>query len=408
MSPYLAAVLLALCAAAAQARQPEARWLAEAGSFDDDLSPTQRLRIQQQLAEALTSAALRNRLPPKATAQLQLQWPLRDDGQGRFGYHGISNFVDHDAAFPNRVRDYSCGTRSYDTASGYNHGGTDYFIWPFPWQLMDTGEIAVVAAADGIIVARADGNPDRSCRMGDAPWNAVYVRHADASVAWYGHMKTGSVTARQVGDTVSAGEYLGLVGSSGSSTGPHLHFELHDAAGRVIDPRHGSCNAAADLWSPLQPYEDPAINTLSLHTQPPQAVSCGVDEAGQPVHEQTFETDTLLPGSEFFAFASFRDHRNGDLSRFRILRPDGSEFAYWDLDLADQDQPRPFYAASAWLWRLQLPADAARGTWQYQAEFHGRQLLREFSVGTQSELRRIAVERERAATAGLVRPPPQP
>lgn len=407
-SPVAALILLCslIAATAAPARPPDARWLIEPEHYGDDLAPHQRLRIQQQIAEGLSSAAVRAALPARKTEPEQLRWPLQATRPGRFGYHGISNYVDHDPAFPNRLRDYSCGTRTYDTAGGYNHAGTDYFLWPFPWRAMDEDDVAIVAAAAGVIVARNDGHPDRSCAMADLPWNAVYVRHDDGSVAWYGHMKRGSVTTRQAGDRVQVGEYLGLVGSSGSSTGPHLHFELHDAAGGVIDPRNGACNPGAERWQPPQPYEDPAINTLSLHSAQPQSLRCGVED-GQPVHEETYAIDTVLPGASFHLFAAYRDHRNGDISEFSVLRPDGSVFDSWEQDLADENLERPFYAATGWVWTLQLPADAPRGYWKLRAQFHGRDYVREFFVGTETEARDTAVRRERAGVAGMAIAPPR-
>ena len=60
--------------------------------------------------------------------------------------------------------------------------------------------------------------------------------HADGSVAWYGHMKAGSLTNKAVGQTVSSGEYLGIVGSSGNSTGPHLHFGIR-VNGKAVCPQ---------------------------------------------------------------------------------------------------------------------------------------------------------------------------
>ena len=52
---------------------------------------------------------------------------------------------------PSEIRDYTCGTRTYDTSAGYNHRGTDYFIWPFPWHLMDTAPVDIRAAVCGFL-----------------------------------------------------------------------------------------------------------------------------------------------------------------------------------------------------------------------------------------------------------------
>ena len=72
----------------------------------------------------------------------------------------------------------------------------------------------------GLLVLGIDGSFDESCGANGRPWNAVYIEHFDGSVAWYGHLKKDSLTSKGIGDLVLAGEYLGIVGSSGSSTGP--------------------------------------------------------------------------------------------------------------------------------------------------------------------------------------------
>ncbi len=245
--------------------------------------------------------AQQGKLPPSvAVAPASLAWPLQSvQGAADYGYHGVSNFVDHNLAFPNQVLDYNNGARTYDTATGYNHSGTDFFLWPFPWQKMDAGEIAVVAAADGIILSKADGLFDRSCSLNNNDWNAVYLQHSDGSSTWYGHLKNGSLTSKELGDTVVAGEYLGLVGSSGSSSTPHLHFEVHDSNDNVVDPYIGPSNAdiSQSLWDTQPAYNDSAINHLGTGTAAPVFPTC-------PNPETSNEQASFNPGSTIY-FASY-------------------------------------------------------------------------------------------------------
>jgi murein DD-endopeptidase MepM/ murein hydrolase activator NlpD len=60
----------------------------------------------------------------------------------------------------------------------------------------------------------------------------VVVRHEDGFETRYAHL---SSTAVQAGDRVDAGQAVGRVGSSGRSTGPHLHFEVR-RNGQQLDP----------------------------------------------------------------------------------------------------------------------------------------------------------------------------
>ncbi|MEU9232394.1 LysM peptidoglycan-binding domain-containing M23 family metallopeptidase [Streptomyces subrutilus] len=53
--------------------------------------------------------------------------------------------------------------------------------------------------------------------------NEVIVKHADGKYSQYAHLSSLSVSA---GQSVTAGQRLGLSGSTGNSTGPHLHFEI--------------------------------------------------------------------------------------------------------------------------------------------------------------------------------------
>lgn len=64
---------------------------------------------------------------------------------------------------------------------------------------------------------------------------SVQVRHPNGLTSSYSHLRSISVEAYK-GVRLTAGEQLGEVGSTGSSTGPHLHFEVRDSRGVAIDP----------------------------------------------------------------------------------------------------------------------------------------------------------------------------
>ncbi len=92
----------------------------------------------------------------------------------------------------------------------------------------------------GIDLAAQWGTPVRAARDGiveRAGWwgtygNAVAIDHGDASETRYAHLSSVAVAAGQL---VRQGDVIGYVGSTGASTGPHLHFELR-FDGRAVDP----------------------------------------------------------------------------------------------------------------------------------------------------------------------------
>lgn len=63
--------------------------------------------------------------------------------------------------------------------------------------------------------------------------NVVEIRHADGYITLYGHNNENLV---EQGDVVSKGQLIALLGSTGRSSGPHVHFEVHKD-GKIVDPR---------------------------------------------------------------------------------------------------------------------------------------------------------------------------
>jgi murein DD-endopeptidase MepM/ murein hydrolase activator NlpD len=103
----------------------------------------------------------------------------------------------------------------------------------------------VVATGDGTVIS--------------AGWNggygkAIIIQHSDTQQTLYGHLSEISV---QAGQTIAQGTVIGLVGSTGNSTGPHLHFEsrMPNVAGvwSAVDPTQ-EIKYAVDTLRRSMPY----------------------------------------------------------------------------------------------------------------------------------------------------------
>ena len=77
----------------------------------------------------------------------------------------------------------------------------------------------------------------------DVDGATITVEHADGTITAYAHMS--KILARS-GAEVAAGETIGLVGTTGSSTGNHLHFEVRTSSG-AINPRPWLAERGVDV-----------------------------------------------------------------------------------------------------------------------------------------------------------------
>jgi len=167
-------------------------------------------------------------------ASAQLSMPTTDAHAGFF----------YPTAYKDQgARDWACGNIYYS-----GHGGTDIGVGGFPG--MDAGR-DLVAAADGTVIVATDGFFDRcttaNCPGGGGFGNYVAIDHGNGVVTYYGHMRQFSVSV-SVGQQVTCGTYIGQVGSSGRSTGPHLHLDYRINGVRT-DPFAGSCSGVATAWN---------------------------------------------------------------------------------------------------------------------------------------------------------------
>lgn len=114
------------------------------------------------------------------------------------------------------------------------------FLWPAPschrvsspygWRSSGWHNgIDLVKAGGGAsgtpVIASKSGRVEVVQRSSSGYGNMVLINHGDGYKTRYAHMIKGSITV-SVGDYVEAGRTIGKVGSTGNSTGPHLHFEV--------------------------------------------------------------------------------------------------------------------------------------------------------------------------------------
>ncbi len=236
----------------------------------------------------------------------------------------VQNYVDRDPG--SGARDYRCGLLTYD-----GHKGTDI-------RVIDTAMfrqgVAVLAAAPGRVRAVRDSMQDASVRAigkaaiaGREAGNSIVIDHGDGWETQYAHLRQGSVAVR-AGDTVKAGQKLGLVGLSGNTEFPHLHLEVrHD--GKTVDPFTGLESAEACQPGDRPLWQEQALGALAY-------VATGVLDAGiaaappaigdGSIDRDRTETFTSAAGAAVFWVQIYGAQAN-DLQELRLIAPDGRVLA---------------------------------------------------------------------------------
>ncbi|MEH2294746.1 peptidoglycan DD-metalloendopeptidase family protein [Nostoc sp.] len=100
------------------------------------------------------------------------------------------------------------------------------------WGRLHKG-IDVANSTGTPVVASADGTIEKAGWNNGGYGNLVDIRHPDGSMTRYGH---NSKILVQTGQHVHQGETIALMGSTGHSTGPHSHFEIHPTGKDAVNP----------------------------------------------------------------------------------------------------------------------------------------------------------------------------
>jgi murein DD-endopeptidase MepM/ murein hydrolase activator NlpD len=256
----------------------------------------------------------------------------------------INNYVDLDGA-TGAKRDYTGATgsaaRTYD-----QHKGIDIDVPSF--RAMDAN-FPVLAAAPGVVEYVQDGFYDRNTACSSPDANLVRIRHDDCSRVLYMHLKRGSIKVA-VGQRVSEGQVLAVVGSSGCSTQPHLHFELRNASNVNEDPFKTA------RWKSPPGYSTP-LSVMEITVRKGGITS--VNQVKDPAPDPTQVTGGSTIGVSASAAGGFAGNRIS----LRILRPDGSLYSSSYVDFTR------WYQHSWWWWNKTI--GTARGTWRVEVLANG-------------------------------------
>ena len=145
--------------------------------------------------------------------------------------------------------------------------------------------------------------------------NHIILRHGERPYTYtvYGHLLRRSVKVKE-GQWVAARTQIELTASSGNSSGPHLHFTIHDS-GQVLEPFAGACRPGASGWS-QQPRIDRAtyVGNVSLSAK---AFRGRLDIP----HDEAERSGTFVRGRrDVFVRIELR-HWSGGSGRLAVRRP---------------------------------------------------------------------------------------
>jgi murein DD-endopeptidase MepM/ murein hydrolase activator NlpD len=236
----------------------------------------------------------------------------------------VQTYFDHDPT--TGIRDYACGNLVRD-----KHNGIDIRLPNY--VAMERG-IAVLAAAAGTVWKTRDGIEDINVlEIGKETvdeyglGNTVFIDHGDGWVSIYGHMRKGSVGVKP-GDHVEAGQPIGLVGLSGLTSFPHVHFMVH-YRNKPVDPFTGvreevACgDTSRSLWAPATlaklAYTPTGFLTAGFADREPER---------EPARNGAYDATELPAASTTLTFwIDFFGQQKGDQRVITLYGPKGEVLA---------------------------------------------------------------------------------
>ncbi|MFF6780951.1 peptidoglycan DD-metalloendopeptidase family protein [Streptomyces sp. NPDC012510] len=240
--PYTAQMLLA--------ENPEELMRGQRAVWQADLALNNAVdksrRAEARLAEDEAKAATAWRALNRRTSELaeikkdiqqkleEAQWTLQGQGDAEVAAGACRGAVRLDQPDGGSKSPWVPPVETYELSAGYGSGGER-------WASRHTGQDFAVPIGTPVRAVGAGRVVKVAC--GGAFGIEIVVQHSDGYYTQYAHLA--AVTVDQ-GDRVGPGQWIGQAGTTGNSTGPHLHFEVRitPELGSSVDPvpwlrRHG-------------------------------------------------------------------------------------------------------------------------------------------------------------------------
>jgi murein DD-endopeptidase MepM/ murein hydrolase activator NlpD len=242
------------------------------------------------------------------------------------------------------------GNSGQEAVTYDGHEGIDFELPSF--RPMDNG-FPVLAAADGVVEETFDQAPDRNRTCVKEKGNHVRLRHANGFATIYEHLRRDSIVVR-VGASVSAGMPLGLVGSSGCSSFPHLHLEVRDCQGHALDVMSKRMFEAPPVYARSM---SATVMEISLF-QPAINDMLNVMEPG------TTDLNQITVGYEASIGVTVANMKAGDAIRIEFLNPNNALAPF-----VFEQQLSNFHARTHWWYNFQFDRP---GRWLARISLNGR------------------------------------
>jgi len=282
----------------------------------------------------------------------------------------FQNYVDHDAS--DKVRDYSCGGRSYN-----GHDGTDIRIRNLEVQRQG---VEVLAAAPGRVIGGRNDMEDISVKTagkaaiaGKECGNGVMLEHEGGWRTQYCHMAKGSVRVKP-GDQVTTGQPIGLVGLSGDTEFFHLHFTVR-YRGKAVDPfaygaPENSCSGGRSLWA--------ASLGEQMQYRPREIIDygfAGIAPTMELIESGEIAKHSVTSASEaLVAYVRAIGLQAGDQQFLAVQGPGGASISTNNLPALDRDKAQ--YLVIAGKKRTEAAWPVGRYTATYRVTRDGAEVLR--------------------------------